>query len=232
MPRRIPAERFTDLVRAATRVFIAEGYRRSQMADIATALGVAKGTLYLYVESKQALFLLCARHCDAEGTIEKPLVLPVPSPQSGDTLRVLRERLGRESALPALASALARERVRDVRVELEGILRELYRAMYRNRNAIELVDRCGQDHPELHAELQRETRETTQRRLADYLEARAGTRQLRPHGDAFLRARVALETLTTWAVHIGWDPAPQAFDEKQAEDTVVAFVLSGLLRDA
>ena len=38
MPRKIPAERFTDLVRAATGVFIAHGYRRAQMEDVAKAL--------------------------------------------------------------------------------------------------------------------------------------------------------------------------------------------------
>ena len=232
MPRRIPAERFTELVRAATQVFIARGYRRTQMADIAEALGVAKGTLYLYVESKEALFLLCARHCDAVGDVPQPTELPVPHPVAGETLRVLEEKVARESGLPALERALTRSRVRDARLELEGILREIYATMRRNRNALELIDRCGQDHPELATSVQREVREFTQRRLARYLEARGSGRGLRPIGDAFLAARVAMETLTTWAVHIAWDPVPQSFDEKQTEDTVVAFVLNALLRDA
>ena len=55
MARRIPESRFDELVRAATGVFIARGYRLTQMSDVAEAVGVAKGTLYGYVESKDAL---------------------------------------------------------------------------------------------------------------------------------------------------------------------------------
>ena len=36
---------------AATDVFIERGYRQTQMADVARAMGVAKGTVYLYVVS-------------------------------------------------------------------------------------------------------------------------------------------------------------------------------------
>jgi AcrR family transcriptional regulator len=231
MARAIPADRFSELVRTATRVFVAQGYRRTQMADIARELGIAKGTLYLYVEGKQALFWLCAQHCDAAGPIERPDPLPVPTPARGELARLLSRRVEAESRLPALDAALAREPRRDVRGELEEILRELYRAMRRNRHALELIDRCGQDHPELSAALQREMRETTQRRLARYLESRGRAGGLRPAPDAFLRARVVIETLTTWAVHIGRDPVPQRFEAKQVEDEVVVFVREALLRD-
>ena len=64
MARQIPSHRFSELVHAGTGVFIEFGYQRAQMADVASALGVAKGTLYGYVESKEALFLLCTRYCD------------------------------------------------------------------------------------------------------------------------------------------------------------------------
>jgi len=58
MARRIPENRFDELVRGATEVFIARGYRLTQMSDVAEAVGVAKGTLYGYVESKDALLWL------------------------------------------------------------------------------------------------------------------------------------------------------------------------------
>ncbi|MEL6348325.1 MAG: helix-turn-helix domain-containing protein [Myxococcota bacterium] len=72
MARRIPASRFDELVRAATAVFIARGYRLTQMADIAEAAGVAKGTLYRYVESKDALLEQCLWHADEPGMIPLP----------------------------------------------------------------------------------------------------------------------------------------------------------------
>ena len=40
MARRIPADRFDRLVRGATEVLIERGYRRTQMADVAEAIGV------------------------------------------------------------------------------------------------------------------------------------------------------------------------------------------------
>ena len=72
MPRTIPPQRFDELVRKATEVFIARGYRRTQMADIAEAVGVSKATLYLYVESKEALFALCVRHANDPNALELP----------------------------------------------------------------------------------------------------------------------------------------------------------------
>src|SRR5215467_2238670 len=56
MARQDPAARLSQLVKHATEVFIDRGYKNTQMDDIASSLGVAKGTLYVYVESKEALF--------------------------------------------------------------------------------------------------------------------------------------------------------------------------------
>jgi len=47
VPRQIPSDRFHELLQAATAVFLERGSRRTQMADVAARLGVAKGTLYL-----------------------------------------------------------------------------------------------------------------------------------------------------------------------------------------
>src|SRR5215470_3552082 len=117
MARMIPDDRLARLVDCATRVFIAQGYRRTQMADVAAALGVAKGTLYLYVESKDALFDLVLRCADAEHPATHLPLLPLPHPQPGATLHYVRERLAANQTLPALAGALTRQRVRDARAE-------------------------------------------------------------------------------------------------------------------
>jgi hypothetical protein len=41
MPRPIPNERLPRLIEVATEVFTAQGYRRTQIEDVARALGVA-----------------------------------------------------------------------------------------------------------------------------------------------------------------------------------------------
>src|SRR6185369_5159910 len=126
MARRVPDDRLEQLVDAATRVFIEQGYAKTQMADVATALGVAKGTVYLYVESKEALFDLVARYADAPRPFEKKPSLPVRTPKPGATLRYVRERIAQSQVPPTLARALAGKRMDDARRELEAIVSELY----------------------------------------------------------------------------------------------------------
>jgi AcrR family transcriptional regulator len=229
--RRIPEHRFDDLIRAATEVFISQGYRRTQMADVAAALGVAKGTLYGYVQGKEALFQLAARYSDSPGPVGPPAELPLPTPKPGELLGLFRERVAREGDLPRLTEALERGRAADVRRELETVLRELYSVMARNHRGIKLIDRCALDHPELAAEWQKAGREAPLGRLTEYLEARIRARQLRPVHDTRLAARLVLETITTWTVHIKWDRSPQEFDPEAAEENGMQFLLRCLLPD-
>src|SRR5215470_11464974 len=138
MARRTPEDRLEQLVECATRIFIEQGYARTQMADVAAALGVAKGTIYLYVESKEALFDLVARYADAARPFEKKPPLPVRTPRPGTTVKYVRERLAGSQIPHTLTTALARQRVGDVRAELDAIVRELYDTLARNRCGIKL----------------------------------------------------------------------------------------------
>ncbi len=49
-------ERRDDIIRAAGTVFSAKGYSAATVDEIAAAAGVAKGSVYNYFDSKQALF--------------------------------------------------------------------------------------------------------------------------------------------------------------------------------
>src|SRR5215813_7228198 len=104
----MPEDRLEQLVECATRVFVEQGYARTQMSDVAEALGVAKGTIYLYVESKEALFDLVCRYGDRPDDAEDAVDLPVPTPAAGTTLQFVRDELARNQRFPALAAALAR----------------------------------------------------------------------------------------------------------------------------
>ena len=229
MPRTIPEHRFPDLIAAATRVFISQGFRRTQMADVAAEMGVAKGTLYLYVESKDALFDAVLRHADQP--VLAPEELPLPTPKPGSTLAMVGARVARGGSLSQLAEALERRRVSDARAELEGIVRELYQTLYQNRTGIKLLDRCAADHPELAALWFRGGREGALELLTRYLEDRIRKRHLRPVHDAAITACIALETIVFSAVHRHWDPSPQLIDDKAAEDAAVTFVLRALLQE-
>lgn len=47
---------------AATRLFARQGYENTEVAAIATAAGVAKGTVYFHFKTKEKLFLAVADH--------------------------------------------------------------------------------------------------------------------------------------------------------------------------
>jgi AcrR family transcriptional regulator len=53
----LAARRRAEILDAAVTVFAGRGYRDTNLQDVADALGVAKGTLYLYYPSKEELFL-------------------------------------------------------------------------------------------------------------------------------------------------------------------------------
>jgi AcrR family transcriptional regulator len=230
MARKMPDDRLRRLVECATRVFVDQGYRRTQMADIAAALGVAKGTIYLYVESKEALFDLAVRHADAPDGLADLPTLPVPNPEAGATVRYVREMLERNQTLPELQAALARKRVGDARAELESIVGELYDVLACNRCGIKLIDRSAPDLPELAALWFGGTRGGAIVALATYLERRIRAGLIRPVPNVEVAARLIIETTIFWAVHRHWDPHPQAVEDATARETVVRFIVQALAK--
>ncbi len=230
MVRTIPAGRLKQLIDAATQVFIAEGYRRTQMEDVAAALGVAKGTLYGYVESKAALFDAALRYADGHEPLPETTELPLPVAPEG-SVAIVRKRLASEVGGLELLAALGRAAPKDVTRELGDIIRDLYRRMERNRRAIKLVDRCSLDHPELAALWFGQGRWAQHAALVSYLEQRAASGQLRSLPSTSVAARLVIETIAFWAVHRHWDPSPQNVSEEEVEQTLVQFLLQGLTKE-
>jgi AcrR family transcriptional regulator len=227
MARQIPKVRFEQLIECATRVFIECGYRRTQMADVAEAMGIAKGTLYAYVESKEALFDLVARCVDREDWRTAPPEFPVATPKPKATLRYVQARLAQTQSVPALADALNRKRVRDAAAELAAIVAGLYDLLATNRNGITLIDRSSRDYPDL-AALWIEARSGLLTLLEDYLRSRIVAGHLHPVPDTKAAARYILESATFWAVHRHWDLRTETASESVAKETVVQFITLSL----
>ena len=232
MPRTMPDDRVEQLVDCATAVFIERGYTLTQMADVAAALGVAKGTLYLYVEGKEALFDLVARYADAPRPFAKRPSLPVRTPKPGATLRYVRERIAQSQVPPTLARGLAGKRVDDARAEFEAIVRELYDTLAANRRGIKLLDRSARDYPELAALWFEGGRGGLITLLTQYLDERVRRRVFRSVPNTTVAARFVIETATFWAVHRHSDPHPQVVDEAVAKDTVVQFLARAFIKEA
>lgn len=67
---RRPEDRREDLIQAAVRVFATKGVHGATVADITEAAGVAKGTFYLYFESREHLLGALRRQL-VDQTIER-----------------------------------------------------------------------------------------------------------------------------------------------------------------
>lgn len=227
MPRPRNRERFSRIVSTAIEVFINKGYRQTQMGDIAEAMGIAKGTLYLYVESKEALFDLAIRA--AHGELEEPVEFPVPTPAAGSTLDYVRDEFAEDVQLPRLEAALSKTETEDLREELTGIVSELYQLIYDNRVALKLVERSSIDYPELAAIFFDTARQAIPQLLFQYLKSRIA-RERRNDTALPAMARGIVEVTAFWAMHRHWDPAPTDVEEADSERVAVLFALGVLDR--
>ncbi len=232
MARAIPKGRFTLLIEVATKTFVSRGYRLTQMSDVAEALGVAKGTLYGYVESKEALFDAAVRFADGQAKPPEPGELPLPTPPAGSTVVYIRERLMAEARELELARVLSQPKSARVKTgEFEGIVRDLYRRMSRNRRTLKLVDRCAVDHPELASVWFEQGRYGQVALLAAYIEKRIAEGRSRAVPNVQLAARMVLETVALWAIHMPWDAAPRPFAEDEVENAVVDMLVHAHLKE-
>ena len=227
MARPIPPGRFEALVAAGTETFVAHGYRRTQMQDVADALGVAKGTVYATVSGKEALLLACVRYADGIEPAPGMATWPLPAPADGELLALVTGRLAEvgELALHGLADAEPGPPA----AEIELIVTDLVRRLTRHRRAIKLVDRCAPEIPELGQLWFGAGRSQLVGQLRDYLALRAEQGRLAPVADPAaweVLARTVVETCVLWAVHLPWDPAPPSFRSDASGDDVARVLAS------
>lgn len=230
MVRRRPETRLEALLESAARVFTARGYRRTQMADVAAAMGIAAGTLYLYVESKEALF-----HCLVErGWTDEVTApeLPIRTPSAAATLAAVRERLTAAMHLPRLEAALRGPIPRDTAAEFADIVRELYAMVSRYRLGIRLLERSALDWPELAEVLYGDTRARLFASLEEYVRSRIAAGGFRPVPDVPSAARLINESVAWFAMHRFGDPHSADLDDRLAAETVVDTLVHAFTKPA
>jgi hypothetical protein len=103
--------------------------------------------------------------------------------------------------------------------------------MSRNRRALKLVDRCAIDHPELASVWFEQGRYGQVALLATYLEKRVTEGKLRPVPNLQLAARMVLETIALWAIHMPWDASPRLFAEDAVENAVVDMLVHAYAKE-
>lgn len=150
MPRVAPRSRLDDLAAAATRAFGRTGYRRTRTDQVAADAGMAAGSLFNYVDSKEALFHLVFAH--GFGELDADAVdLPMHAPPLDDTVALIDQGLARVVAWPNLAAALRVDDPADVRAELAAIVSDIYRTISEAWPMLAVLERCASDLPAVEA---------------------------------------------------------------------------------
>jgi AcrR family transcriptional regulator len=230
--RLIHPDRLPAVIEAAVGVFVTHGYRRTQVQDIADVLGLAKGTLYGYAATKEALFAAAVRYGDRLEPLPDISVLPVHAPADGELAELVTGRLAAEVPNLALTKALggqAQPRTPvEAAAELSGIVVDLYERLSRNRVAIKLVDRCAPELPELGKVWSETGRGDQMSAMEVYLNSRQRVGLFTLPGPVDLVARTTVELCVLWAVHCRFDPAPLA-SPSPYDDATVATTLATMI---
>jgi AcrR family transcriptional regulator len=230
MARIRPPDRFQQLRDAALRVLGSKGLRRSRMADVAAAMGVSPGSLYNYVESKEALFHWILSRGGNDDPVEAPVTLPIRTPAPDALETRLRSHLEAAFHLPLFEAALARRRAIDARAELEALVRELYARVGSNRRVMTVVERSAIDLPELFQIYFVTQRRDFFARFAHYIERRQKAGQFRDDVDPGVAARVVVESVVYFARHRFGDPDPTTLpDDAIVRENVIRLAVASLL---
>jgi len=220
--KKLEAElRVKELIRCATEVFCTYGYKQTQMTDIAKAMGVAAGTLYLYVESKEALFDFAVRYGIENNVEHLPTSFPITTPKTGSTITFLKKILSEQAQWPKLTEALTKTQSENPRKELLDIIQELYSLMLDKRWGLFLIARSAVDFPELTEIFINKLRKNLLKDLTQYIKSRVETGQFLALPNPEISAIFLNETIVWAVIHRMCDPEFRMISEEQINDTVV-----------
>jgi len=217
--------RLMQLIESATLAFAAQGYRRTTMADIARRMGVAPGTVYLYAESKEALFDFLVRWHLGRVDLDSPISLPVQSTEGEGGLELISEQLKVDQLFPALARALTIEHPPDPAAEVRGLVGELYKTIKRYRRFISLIEGSALDWPEMADAFYRFFRQSLFDQLAAYIGLRISYGYLPAVTSESIAARLLMEAIAWFAMHRYGDRYTPDWEEAAVESTLTEMLV-------
>ncbi|GAC1598800.1 MAG: hypothetical protein NVS3B21_24650 [Acidimicrobiales bacterium] len=228
MPRPSSDERLEQVVVAAIAIFSERGFVSSRMSDIADRAGVSQGSLYNYVESKDALLQYVIERIIA-GHPVTVAELPIASPAPGATTRILGRALRKGFIGQAMEAAVQQRNPENPHAELRSILTEFYDSVFRWRDLLRIVERSAHDLPELGRSHFGQGRRQFIDRLSVYLRMRIDDGLFRPVPDAAVAARLLIETVSWFANHRLSDPHSAEIDDAVAKETAVSMLCAAVL---
>jgi AcrR family transcriptional regulator len=218
MSRATPSDRIPKLLDAAAAAFVEHGFQRTQMDDVAERLGVSKGTIYRTVDSKEALFAAVVAWGD------DPDMVPATGVNGAVNLATVAAAVTAQltaavGALELTTIVATRPRLKaaeDFGEEVERVVVGLHRLMHNRRTTVMVLDRCASEIPEIAAVWFGEGRYALVDLWTDYLELRSS--HVSTDVNRVVVARTIVETITTWAVKMPWDPAPRPYPSDTATE--------------
>ncbi len=217
------ATTLTEIAEAALVHISAHGFKQSQMSDIAKQIGISAGTLYLYVENKEALLGLASTYL-----LDRAMLETAPLPLKAvprEKLVVLFTTTAQDrQKWPALKQAIAMKASDAESFKAVGY--DLYDLISDNRRAIWFFDRLAFELPEFAAIQLNAMRGRTLKLLTELLAAN-GQSSIAPDALAII-ARSALEILAWSAMHrhadgLGAQPTDSLSEETIRDLAVLAF---------
>jgi AcrR family transcriptional regulator len=173
------------------------------MADVARVARVSTGTLYNYVESKEALFDLVLRGTLARSNQRRPAVLPVPHRTISQTVGWLRRRLNFSNDFPVLEAAAI-----EPHGQLEAVAAELFDVAFDLAPGFAVMERSAPDLPEV-LSLFLSLRRGLIDRLTAFIESGSSAGALRRIDAPDVTARLILEAML-------WSSQRRARDRESA----------------
>jgi AcrR family transcriptional regulator len=228
MPRIRAPGRVDRIAEAAIDVFTRQGFAKARISSIADLAQVGPGTVYLYAESKEALFDLALRRA-----LEDPEIwrteLPHRTPSRGEIADHAWRCLQNAAQFPRLWLAIDSPPPRHIREEVGGILQELADWLHRYRRAIKLIERSASDWPDISQVFYRRFWRGGVRRIAEYLARRTREGKLPADRDSLIEAHFLVEALSWTAVHRHWAEDGAALAESQVAATVQPMLLDAIV---
>ena len=218
--------RLHAILDAALSAFLEDGYRRTRLDEVARRADVSVGTLYLYAEGKDALFELVLRRALGD-ELPDPATLPFPAsvgPVLVDWVWARWQAIADFPELEAVADAPAPP---DPLTEFERVVRGIWDWQASHWQAIELIERCARDWPELHMLYYKQFRRGAFALATRYLARRMEEGALRRYPDAATAMRVIVENIAFFAMHRHIRPDSHTLDEDLSRETVVALLRAG-----
>lgn len=223
-----PSKRIQSLLGAGTNVFRHKDFKRAQMTDVAAEMGCSTGTLYNYVENKEALFEHVVLF-GMTGDLPCPDTLPLKMPDPGTTFAMI-EKLARELAEGwSIYQALELDEPVDAAEEVEKMTNELFDFFARYYRVIEVMETSVLDYADLASTYDSGRKQMIFGPWTALIEKRGASGAYRSIKDPDWVTILIVEALAAGA----WKQRSKDkdYDETRARRACLDFVLCALIKD-